>query len=218
LLGALSLVACARSGLDLGDLDPSFDAPDAAAPATTTTSTATALPSSAGAPAMMPSAMPTSSAEPPGETEPHPSSNEPPDCVPTVESCNGIDDDCDGDVDELPAEPCAGGGFRYCVAGTLSSCPKSCEVCVPGSLRICQNSYCSFWGEQECTADGQGFGPCRESKPPPSCASVASKHKNSAALEQCCIDDGYCCLDLYDLDDDGDRHDMLGACQGVSCP
>ena len=44
-----------------------------------------------------------------------------------------------------------------------------------------------------------------------------SKHA-SPELEQCCIDDGYCCLDEHDLDHDGNRREMLGACDGVRCP
>lgn len=211
------LAACARSALDPGELDPVFDAVDST-PAPAATPTTTHPPSVAGAPAMMPMPTPTTTASPPVTTSEPTPPNGPPKCVPSAEACNGKDDDCDGDVDDLPALPCDGGGFQYCVAGTLSSCPKSCEVCIPGSVRICQNSYCLFWGEQECTADGQGFGPCREGKPPPSCAGIAEKHKNSAELEQCCLEDGYCCLDMHDLDGDGDRREMLGACEGVRCP
>jgi hypothetical protein len=214
-IAALLLTACARSGLDLGEGDPSFEGTP---PSATATSTSTSLPSSAGAPAVMPPAMPTPSTTPPGTDDPEPPADASTDCVPVSESCNGVDDDCNGQVDDLPAAPCDGGGFRYCVAGAFSSCPRSCEVCVPGSVRICQNSYCLFWGEQECTADGQGFGPCRESRPPSSCSAIAAKHKNSPELERCCLDDGYCCLDQHDLDGDGDRRDMLGACEGVSCP
>ena len=72
--------------------------------------------------------------------------------------------------------------------------------------------------EQECAADGQGFGPCRERHPPPRCDGIARRERASPELEQCCIDDGYCCLDQHDLDHDGNRGDMLGACDGVRCP
>lgn len=204
-LGLALLVSCARSGLDMAEVDPvTLGARGGSAGATPTATAAQAgatgkagAPSSAGAP-NKPASEPT--------------------CTPEPETCNGRDDDCNGEVDELPAEPCPGGGFRYCVAGQLSSCPRSCQACIPGSVRICQNTYCTFWGEQECTADGQGFGPCRERRPPPNCAGVASEGKDSPELEQCCIDDGYCCVDSHDLDGDGDHHDMVGACQGVVCP
>ena len=142
---------------------------------------------------------------------------QPPLCDPSPEECNGSDDDCNGAVDDLPAQACPGGGFRFCVAGRLSECPKRCEVCVPGSVRICQNPFCTFWGEQECAADGQGFGNCREANVPPECATVARTHKESRELEQCCIDNGYCCLDEHDVDRDGNRREMLGACGDVAC-
>jgi len=140
-----------------------------------------------------------------------------PNCDPTPEVCNGADDDCNGRVDEVPAVACEGGGFQHCIAGQLSACPRRCETCVAGSVRICQNAYCTFWGEQECAADGQGFGPCREEQPPPECAGIARRHKDSPELEQCCIDNGYCCLDSHDLDDDGNRGELLGNCASVTC-
>ncbi len=141
----------------------------------------------------------------------------PPECMPSSETCNGRDDDCNGAVDDLPAEACPGGGFRFCVAGRLSECPRRCEVCVPGSIRVCQNSFCSFWGEQECSADGLGFSHCREATPPSACADVARQFKDSVELEQCCLDQGYCCVDSQDLDHDGNRREMIGECRDVVC-
>jgi hypothetical protein len=90
-------------------------------------------------------------------------------------------------------------------------------VCRPGGVRICQHSFCTFWGEQECAGDGQGFGPCRERHPPPECAGIAQTHKSSPELEQCCLDNGYCCLDMFDLDDDGNSSELLGNCDDVTC-
>lgn len=138
-------------------------------------------------------------------------------CVPVAETCNGIDDDCDGQADELPAIPCEGGGYQFCVAGTLSECPKRCDTCMPGTERICFLSYCKFWAVQTCAADGKGFGKCHEDDAPPECAGVAEDKQYSAALEQCCIDAGYCCLDEFDLDDDGNHGEMLGNCDELSC-
>jgi hypothetical protein len=201
-----AIVGCSRTGLDPSDLGPFEDELETGG----STGMLTPLPD-AGPDASMPDAsMPDAST---------PDASSMPDevCVPSPEECNGRDDDCNHQVDDLPGEPCPGGGFRYCIAGRLSECPRSCEVCVPGSIRICQNSFCTFWGEQECSADGQGFGRCREGVPPPRCASVARREHASAALEQCCIDDGYCCLDSHDLDHDGNRTEMIGACDGVAC-
>ncbi len=74
-----------------------------------------------------------------------------------------------------------------------------------------------FGCEQECAADGQGFGNCREAQPPPECKATAKKFENSKELEQCCLDNGYCCVDQHDLDGDGDRGEMLGACGDIAC-
>jgi hypothetical protein len=204
---ALLAVACARTGLYPGDLGDEATITD---PNVTSGGSA----SVAGAPTLggagiggmlMPAGMPPVVA------------GAPPQCVPTAESCNGVDDDCNGAVDDLPAEACPGGGFRFCVAGRLSECPRRCEVCVPGSIRVCQNSFCSFWGEQECSGDGLGFSHCREATPPSQCADIARQFKDSKELEQCCLDQGWCCVDSQDLDHDGDRREMLGRCEDVVC-
>jgi hypothetical protein len=222
----LCAVACARTGLYPGDLaegEPSDESEGASAGTATSsagrgaggvsTGGASAGGGQGGQGAQSPGGAPPATN---GRT-PSPPIGNPPQCTPTNETCNGRDDDCNGAVDDLPAEACAGGGFRFCVAGRLSQCPKRCEVCVPGSVRVCQNSFCSFWGEQECAADGQGFGICREAEPPTECAAIAKQEQKSRELEQCCLDNGYCCLDEFDLDRDGNRREMLGACQDIAC-
>ena len=142
-----------------------------------------------------------------------------PGCAPTTEICNGVDDDCDGVVDnDVPPIPCPGGGFRYCVGGRMSDCPTRCAVCVPGGQRVCFISYCTYWGLQTCAADGQSWGYCVERRPVPSvCAGVASSTKHSKETEQCCIDNGFCCLDEFDLNGNGDHSDMVGRCGDVLC-
>jgi hypothetical protein len=206
----LCAAACARTGLYPGDLDEG----DAVSSGGSGGAGSSGGAASAGAPTK-----PTPTNLPPMTSAGRPSmpNDPPPACEPSAEACNGRDDDCNGAVDDLPAQPCPGGGFRFCVAGRSSECPKRCEVCVPGSVRVCQNPFCTFWGEQECAADGQGFGKCREADPPPECASIAKKHQESPELEQCCIDNGYCCLDEHDLDRDGNRSEMLGACGDTAC-
>jgi hypothetical protein len=99
----------------------------------------------------------------------------------------------------------------------MSACPARCETCLPGSERVCMLSYCTFWGIQTCTADGRSFGRCREHEPPPECRDIAREHRDSRELEQCCLDNGYCCLDRHDLDGDGNRSEMLGRCDEVLC-
>ncbi|HMF42575.1 MAG TPA: hypothetical protein VKQ32_18010 [Polyangia bacterium] len=142
-----------------------------------------------------------------------------PTCVPTAETCNGIDDDCNGLIDDgLPPIPCPNGnGYRQCVGGAYSDCPRRCQVCVPGSKRTCITSFCTFWGNQECAADGMSFGPCKEAQPPAACADVANRMQRSADLEQCCIDNGYCCVDEFDLNHNNDRTEMLGRCDAIVC-
>jgi hypothetical protein len=139
-------------------------------------------------------------------------------CVPSPEICNGVDDDCNGRIDDgLASIACPGGGARYCVAGRWSACPVRCSVCIPGSEVVCFHSYCLYWGVKTCAADGQGFGPCREDRPPPECASTARDKKDSPELERCCADHGYCCTDDHDIDGDGNRNELVGTCGGVVC-
>lgn len=156
----------------------------------------------------------TSSPPPSGSADPGRPS---PSCTPRDEICNGRDDDCDGDVDEVTPVPCPGGGERYCIAGKMSECPHRCDVCIPGSRRVCFLSYCTFWGEQTCAADGRSFGRCREDPVPRECQDVSDTHQNSPQLEQCCLDNGYCCVDEFDLDGDGNHRELLGRCDDVLC-
>ena len=139
------------------------------------------------------------------------------DCLPTGEICNGRDDDCDGDIDEVAAIPCPNGGFRYCVSGSMSECPRRCDVCMPGSERVCFVSYCTYWGVQTCASDGRSFSYCRERAAPWVCDGVVDKYQFSAELEQCCLDNGYCCVDQFDLDGDGNVSEMLGNCEDLLC-
>jgi hypothetical protein len=225
----LLAAACARTGLHPGDLGED-DEPSGAGSSSTSSGGKTGVTGSSGAPAKplpiagaptqqmggQPNAGQPSAGQPSTEP-PDPPIEMPPGCQPSPEDCNGRDDDCNGAVDDLPAQACDGGGFRFCVAGRMSECPKRCEVCVPGSVRVCQNSYCLYWGEQECAGDGQGFGGCEEAQPPPECTAIAKKLHDSRELEQCCLDSGYCCLDEHDLDGDGDHREMLGACGDIAC-
>jgi hypothetical protein len=139
-------------------------------------------------------------------------------CMPKTEVCNGADDDCDGMIDEdQPSIPCPNGGDRFCVGGRYSECPRRCDVCVPGSKRTCITTFCTFWGSQECMPDGKGFHACKESQPPEACREVANRMMRSAALEQCCIDNNFCCVDEFDLNRNGDTTEMLGRCEAVVC-
>ena len=142
-----------------------------------------------------------------------------PACVPQTETCNGKDDDCDGVVDEdQPPIVCPAGGERYCAAGTYSECPRRCDVCRPGSTRTCFTSFCTFWGSQSCATDGRSWSSCAEEHTVPAeCEDVAEKMMRSPELEMCCLMAGHCCVDAFDLDNDGDRSEQLGRCDTVTC-
>ena len=212
--------ACSRTGLSELVLDTPVDGFGTGGAAATEPSldTGGAPPSTADAGATAASSTSTAATPPPSSTSTAAPPKAKPSCTPHDETCNGIDDDCNGTVDDgLPPIPCAGGGEQFCVAGRYSACPKRCETCIPGTERVCFLSYCTFWAAETCAADGRSFGTCEERHVPPECADVSSLHHDSAELEQCCVDNGYCCHDEYDLDGDGNRNEMLGRCDEVAC-
>ncbi len=167
-------------------------------------------------------ALPDLSPDLPMETLPEPPPDDGggggPPCIPTIEECNGKDDDCDGVIDEeQPGIPCPNGGFRYCVGGTYSDCRVRCDACVPGSRRVCFRTFCTYWGVQYCAEDGRTFGPCMEAPVPQECKKISEDKQRSRELEQCCLDNNYCCRDEFDLDHDNDTGEMLGRCEAVMC-
>jgi hypothetical protein len=209
---ALTLAACGRSQLDLLPAPRASVVIDAAAVVDRVPDLAPDL--SVEVPPDAPPDLPHEKTPPP----PPPPSDAGPVCHPRPETCNGIDDDCNGVVDDgLPSIPCPNGGARYCVSGAYSECPRRCEVCVPGSERECFTTFCSFWGTQACASDGRSFGPCKESIPPGDCQAVTDQSKYTSDLEKCCIAQGLCCLDEFDLNGNGDKTEMLGRCDSVMC-
>ena len=61
------------------------------------------------------------------------------------------------------------------------------------------------------------FGFCQETSPPSQCAPLSFQDTPSPALEQCCLDSGNCCDDLFDLDGDGNYDDSIGSCGRTPC-
>ena len=126
------------------------------------------------------------------------------------ERCNGIDDDCDGEVDEDLVQDCDEFGRRTCVDGEWTDCHE-CTVCIPGSRRFCDTPSHDNWGEQICNDDGDGWGECYEISAPSGCEGyVYDQH--------CCLEEGHCCQDWQDFDGDGDYNDTVGACDDIICP
>ncbi|MDX2050986.1 MAG: hypothetical protein SFV15_01255 [Polyangiaceae bacterium] len=195
---------CFMFGCGRTPLDPFAAADEGVESAVPDQSTSAA---SSPTPTLPPAPVPTPSASAPSPIP----------CVPEAESCNGLDDDCNGRVDDVPPLACSEGGFQYCVNGQMSDCPRRCEQCLPGSERVCQISYCTYWGVESCAADGKAFSFCKEQRVPRECREVAERFHDSPELEQCCIDNGYCCLDSHDLDKDGDTGEMMGRCEDVMC-
>ncbi|WP_170229904.1 SBBP repeat-containing protein [Polyangium fumosum] len=64
--------------------------------------------------------------------------------LPAAETCNGVDDDCDGNVDNDPSCVCVPGDMMDCYDGPPGTAGTG--VCVGGKAT--------------CAADGQSYGPC----------------------------------------------------------
>ncbi len=124
--------------------------------------------------------------------------------IPTDEYCgengtgDGVDNDCDGRIDE------------YCT-GDDADC-----VCNEGSWRYCDTPDYCLWGRQYCDDDQMAWGDCEEiTDIPDACRSVEEWY--SPRAEACCIEQGFCCQDMWDLDHDGDTWESLGNCEEIVC-
>jgi len=88
--------------------------------------------------------------------------------------------------------------------------------CIPGAQRYCDTpQYCN-WGVQICREDGLEWGSCEElGSIPMECMGIDGWY--SPAAEACCIDQAFCCQDMWDLNHDGDTWESLGNCVDIVC-
>lgn len=65
-----------------------------------------------------------------------------PGCVPETEVCNGLDDDCDGEIDEGGVcDECTTGETRACDTGQSGVCADGTETCVAGEWSgVCEQN------------------------------------------------------------------------------
>jgi hypothetical protein len=118
----------------------------------------------------------------------------------------GGGEDADADADE-------GGGEDADADGDTGH--TDC-ACVAGAVRFCDTpQYCN-WGSQVCRTDGLDWGSCDElAAIPLECQGI--DYWYSPASEACCIDQGFCCQDMWDLNGDGDTWESLGNCADIVC-
>lgn len=87
-------------------------------------------------------------------------------------------------------------------------------LCVAGAWRYCDTpTYCR-WGIQHCAPSGLRWGACVETSPPVECN---GESWYSPEAETCCVEQGFCCQDMWDLDMDGDTWESLGDCTDIVC-
>jgi hypothetical protein len=107
------------------------------------------------------------------------------------ETCNNMDDDCDGNVDEdFPCSPTCTG----------PSCNPACQQCDNGKLGVCKGT-----GTNQCTADGTGV-TCNITNP------GGSPQTSCPAGKTCNPDNTETCGDGLDNDCDGFVDEGCTAC------
>ncbi|MDD5111960.1 MAG: MopE-related protein [Candidatus Altiarchaeota archaeon] len=78
-------------------------------------------------------------------------------CTPSTETCNGVDDDCDQQIDEDLTQECGGElcvGISTCTAGVWSACDSQGDLCRASAGECDVPEYCTRDAEPTCPNDG----------------------------------------------------------------
>ncbi len=136
---------------------------------------------------------------------------------PQPEQCNGIDDDCNGQIDE--GNP---GGGASCNTGLLGVCATGTSTCQNGTPQCVQTvqagaEVCGDGLDNDCdgTVDnGCGGGTCAHDK----CqAGAALQSSCDSCVQQICAGDPFCCTNQWDAQCVQQVGTVCGqTCQGAS--
>ncbi len=156
----------------------------------------------------------------------------------TTETCNGIDDDCDGEIDEGDlcdggvcengecAAPCAGGEFdcpigETCVDGICLDDPCFGIVCPPGpegELEVCTDGVCGpVCDTVECPDDLV----CRDTDGlcvPNNCVFLDLCEEDELCIDEACVVDPCFDVDCPAADEFCRDGACVASCGGVTCP
>lgn len=130
---------------------------------------------------------------------------------PEMQECLTENGHCGRDFWDLDEDGDHWESVGSCAPGECAIVPSVEEECDPGTCRYCDVLATDVWGTQTCEGDGRTWSPCvEEGTIPEECFSDGGWY--SVDEELCCILNGFCCRDLWDLDHDGDHQDSLGDC------